>query len=191
MSGRPRLIARVDRDGERVRLLSPGVGYLRGAPPVGARVFPGASVGELEVLGVVHALEAPAGATGVVVERAGALSRAPVDYGAQIAVLDPRAGGAVADAEAPAAAGLGDLLFLAPTSGRFYRRPGPDQAPFVAVGDVLEAGRTICLLEVMKTFNRVTYGAAGLPARARVTAVLPEDGADLDRGQPILELEPA
>ena len=41
----------------------------------------------------------------------------------------------------------------------------------------------------MKTFNRITYGGDGLPARARVVRILPADGDDLDGGQPLLEIE--
>jgi biotin carboxyl carrier protein len=40
----------------------------------------------------------------------------------------------------------------------------------------------------MKTFHRVTYGGGGLPERARVTAVLVADGADVTSGDPLLVL---
>jgi acetyl-CoA carboxylase biotin carboxyl carrier protein len=61
----------------------------------------------------------------------------------------------------------------------------------VAVGDVITAGQTVGLLEVMKTFNRVTYGDGDGPDRARVRAIRPGDGDDLAGGDVILELEPA
>ena len=42
----------------------------------------------------------------------------------------------------------------------------------------------------MKTFSRVTYGGQeGLPTRARIVAVVVEDGADVERGQALFELE--
>jgi biotin carboxyl carrier protein len=44
----------------------------------------------------------------------------------------------------------------------------------------------VCLLEVMKTFNRVTYSGA----RVRVTELLVADGADVNAGDPLLALEP-
>ena len=81
------------------------------------------------------------------------------------------------------------LVFAAPSSGRFYLRPGPDKPPFVRAGDTLTRGQAIGLLEVMKTFNRVQYGGAGLPSPARVRAVLVEDGDDVAAGDPLLQLE--
>jgi acetyl-CoA carboxylase biotin carboxyl carrier protein len=87
----------------------------------------------------------------------------------------------------PKAAGA-ELLFCAPSSGRFYSRSSPEVEPFVAAGDEIAGGQVVCLLEVMKTFNRIEYGGEGLPARARVVAVLAHDGDDLEAGQPILAL---
>jgi acetyl-CoA carboxylase biotin carboxyl carrier protein len=43
---------------------------------------------------------------------------------------------------------------------------------------------------VMKTFHRVTYGGPEVPPRARVTALLVADGADVNAGDPLLALEP-
>ena len=55
----------------------------------------------------------------------------------------------------------------------------------MTAGAELHTGATVCLLEVMKTFNRVTY--SGAPARVR--ALLVADGADVNAGDPILALE--
>jgi biotin carboxyl carrier protein len=78
------------------------------------------------------------------------------------------------------------LVFRAPTAGRYYGRSSPDKPPFVTVGAELTAGATVCLLEVMKTFNRVTY--TGAPAR--VTQLLVAEGADVNAADPLLALEP-
>ena len=77
------------------------------------------------------------------------------------------------------------LVFRAPMSGRFYSRPAPDKPAFVKPGDRVRVGTTVCLLEVMKTFNRVKY--AGEPAK--VARVVPADGDDVEAGDPLLELE--
>ena len=74
-------------------------------------------------------------------------------------------------------------------SGRFYARPSPDKPPFVIQGQTVKTGDTIGLLEVMKTFNRLTYGGAGFPEAATVRRVVPADGDDLNAGDPLLELE--
>jgi acetyl-CoA carboxylase biotin carboxyl carrier protein len=83
------------------------------------------------------------------------------------------------------------LAIRAPSSGRFWARPSPDKPSFVSVGDVVTAGQTVCLLEVMKTFHRVTYAGDGLPERARVLAIRPADGDDLAAGDVLVELEAA
>jgi 3-methylcrotonyl-CoA carboxylase beta subunit len=93
---------------------------------------------------------------------------------------------AAATASAP-----GAIAIRAPSSGRFWARPSPDKSPFVAAGDVISAGQTVCLLEVMKTFHRVTYGGEGFPERARVLSVRPADGDDLAADDILVELEPA
>ena len=119
------------------------------------------------------------------------LARPPVDYGALLVAIDPRAAASstVATTQGAAAARTGGLTFRAPTSGRFYGRPSPDKPPFVSAGDELSAGTTICLLEVMKSFHRVTYGGPELPERARVREVLVADGADVNSGDPLLALD--
>ncbi|HUH01318.1 MAG TPA: biotin/lipoyl-containing protein [Kofleriaceae bacterium] len=195
MNGRvfePTLTARVELEGDRVIVRCPAVGLWRGGPAVGAVIAPGASLGELEVLGVLHRVVAPSEAHGRVLERAHpGQARVALGFGDSLLVLDPSAGvdrGVVAAAAASAADTTG-LVFVAPTSGRFYDRPAPGKAPFVEVGAEIASGHTICLLEVMKTFNRVTYGGDGLPPRARVTAIRPANEDDLEAGAVILELE--
>jgi acetyl-CoA carboxylase biotin carboxyl carrier protein len=190
-----RLTALVEPSADgRLAVAAPAVGYWRRAPALGALVLPGGELGELEILGVVHRLVAPEGARGVITElsvpRRG---RTPVAYGEPIALLDPEAAGEAAAAEAApaAAAGATGLAFRAVSSGRFYGRPAPSKAPFVEIGQEIERGHTVCLLEVMKTYSRLVYGGEGLPERARVVAIRPSDGDDLAAGDVILELEPA
>ncbi len=179
-------------DGE---LRSPAVGLWRGAPSDGEVVSPGESLGQLEVLGVLYRMIVPAGARGVVVGGPSGVARVPVGYGDALVRLEPLGDAAaravLEQSDSSAETDGGGLALRAPTSGRFYRRPGPDKDAFVEVGDEVGPGTTVCLLEVMKTFNRVVYGGDGLPERARVIAVVPEDESDLDAGDIILQLEPA
>jgi len=173
-----------------IELTSPSPGLFRIAIRVGDLVRPGGVLGELEVLGRLVAVLVPDGVRGAVVAVPGeGLARPAVDFRAVLAAIDPSALAAEA-ATAAASTTSGEAaaagrVFRAPTSGRFYGRPGPDRPPFVAPGDALEPGTTICLLEVMKTFHRVTY--AGEPARVR--AVLIPDGADVNAGDALLSLE--
>lgn len=177
-----------------VTLHAPRPGALRDAPKKGRILVPGERCGVLDELGVRTALFVPAGVTGLVVgvnphER---LAQKPVGYGDLIATLDPSAtssasaGGPTASEDAAAG-----LVFQTPLGGRYYSRSSPDAPPFVEVGAVIEAGQSVALIEVMKTFNRVNYGAAGLPPRARVTALLVRDGDDVNAGDAIFAIEPA
>lgn len=181
--------------GERttIELRAPGPGMFVPWIGQGDLVTPGSDVGELVVLGRASALVVPrAGdvpATGIALRLPPAVH--PVGYGELLVELDPSlhvAAGASGPAAAAASA-VDGLVFHAPTSGRFYGRPAPDKPPFVTEGAELTAGTTVCLLEVMKTFHRVTYGGPGLPATARVRRVLVADGADVNAGEPLLALE--
>ncbi len=176
-------------EGLRILLRGQEVGYWRGAPALGAALVPGQSIGFVETLGKRHPLSVPKGVGGVVVKRHIESARHPVDFGALLLELDPESvAGATGEEDATEAA-LGGESFASPMSGRFYARPAPDEPTFVSVGTEVKEGDTLCLLEVMKTFNRITYGGPGLPARARITAIVAEDGGDVDRGQPLFALE--
>lgn len=195
----PTMEAELRQDDEgRFVLTAPAVGLWRMAPEPGTLLQPGMSLGQLEVLGRIHRLEVPEGAHGLVVPYTPPLdlARVPVAFGQAMLVLDPSATAAssargTADTGPSSAGATADLVFRSPSSGRFYSRPGPDKPAFVSVGDVISSGHTVALLEVMKTFNRIQYGGAGLPERARVVRIVPADDADLASGDPILELEAA
>ncbi|MBL8946165.1 MAG: hypothetical protein JNK45_23565 [Myxococcales bacterium] len=175
-------------------LLSPGVGLVRGLPVAGSWITEGTVLGELDVLGVLHVVVAPAGAAGIVAP-ADRVGERAVGHGDVLVRLKSAELGGLGDAAGRtgttgAAAGTaGALLFRSPLSGRFYARPSPDRPDFVKPGDEITTGQTVALLEVMKTFNRLAYGGADLPERARVRAVLVRDEADVEAGTPILELE--
>ncbi|MCA9582736.1 MAG: hypothetical protein KC416_13145, partial [Myxococcales bacterium] len=92
--------------------------------------------------------------------------------------------------KAKAIADLGPgLFFRAPTSGRFYARPSPDAEPFVVPGQRIRKGDPAGLLEVMKTFNRLSITGDDLPDTLVVKRVIPDDGTDVDEGDPLLEFE--
>ena len=190
-----------DGAGQRWTLRSPAPGWFRPLAPLAAWCTPGTPIGTLDVLGRTHLLVVPPGIAGLTETpetpadaHAPALSPRAVAYRDPIVRLSSRAqpgalspgAAAPASATAPTADGL---VFRAPTSGRFYGRSAPDKPPFVAPGTQLAHGATICLLEVMKTFHRVTYGGPGLPGTARVRSVLVADGDDVNAGDPLLALE--
>ena len=198
----PRVATVRRTDGGRVQLGSPAVGWWIRGPEVGQILIPGAPLGRIDVLGRGWPLTTPADVGGRVVRRfAPGRDRVAVEHGTVLVELDGRVGSPGLDAPTGVTGATGAtgatatpraetaLVFRAPMSGRLYRRQSPDQPLFVKEGDLIEAGQTVCLLEVMKTFNRVVYGGPNLPPRARVVRVLVDDGADVAGQEPVLELE--
>ena len=190
-------LERVVDDGD-IEIASPAVGVWRQPPRVGALLAAGDSLGYLEILGVLVPLTTARGGMvkAIVARGAGARSRgegAALGYRDPLLLLSQESlGEGVAAAGDPhhAADAAAGLWFRSPSSGRFYGRPAPDKSPFVSAGDEVARGTTVCLLEVMKTFNRVVYGGDALPARARIVRVVPADGDDVQAGDPLFELEP-
>ena len=91
-------------------------------------------------------------------------------------------------AAAPAAAGAEPdrlVIVKSPMVGTFYRASGPDAAPFVKVGDRIEPEKTVCIIEAMKVFNEIPAGVSG-----QVVAILVENGAPVEFGQPLLKVDP-
>jgi len=179
-----------------IQLRAPGPGMFVPWVAQGDLVTPGSDLGELVVLGRARILVVPRSETAAGIALRLPSAARPVGHGDVLVELDPslqRAAGASPAAAASAATAATDaaqgLVFPAPTSGRFYVRPAPDKPAFVTEGTRLTAGTTVCLLEVMKTFHRVTYGGPGLPDTARVRRVLVADGADVNAGDPLLALE--
>lgn len=176
--------------GDEVR--APAPGFFRSALIADHLVTHGDTLGELEILGRIVRVTAPRIRGLVKLPPGPTLARRPVAYGD---VLFRVATDVAIAAEDAAGTGADDdvthgLVFRAPTSGRFYGRPAPDKPSFVQAGAELSAGMTICLLEVMKTFHRVTYAGDDVPPRARVREVLVADGADVNQGDALLALEP-
>lgn len=101
------------------------------------------------------------------------------------AAAAPAAVGPVAAVPAPA-----DTSHLvevtAPMLGVAYLRPAPDAAPFVAVGDTVQADTTVAVLEVMKLMTNVSAGVAG-----RVAEVCVVEGSMVEHGAVLLRVEPA
>jgi len=164
-----------------LQMTCPGPGRFRAALQIGDVVHAGSHLGDLDVLGRLARVVAPDDAAGTIVT----IADGPVDFGATLATLDPTAAPAHATRKDATRAAQHGKVFSAPTSGRFYGRPGPGKDAFVSAGSELKPVTTICLLEVMKTFHRVTF--SGEPAR--VAKVLVTDGDDVNAGQPLLTLE--
>lgn len=71
-----------------------------------------------------------------------------------------------------------------PLPGTFYRRPSPDEEPYVKEGDRVEPGTVVGLVEIMKNFHEITSDAEGV-----VATFLVENEELVDAGQDIIALE--
>jgi acetyl-CoA carboxylase biotin carboxyl carrier protein len=89
-------------------------------------------------------------------------------------------------APAPAAAGDSRMLVIkSPMVGTFYKASGPDSPAFVKVGDRIGPEKTVCIIEAMKVFNEIPAGVSG-----QVVAILVENGAAVEFGQPLIKVDP-
>jgi oxaloacetate decarboxylase alpha subunit len=111
----------------------------------------------------------------VTVRRAGETVAAEPAWAAE---LEPTA--------APTAAPASNLIRIeAPMVGTFFRAPEPGAAPYVAEGDVVTPGQTLCILEAMKLMNEIKAEAEGV-----VRSILVENAQPVEYGQLLFELEP-
>jgi acetyl-CoA carboxylase biotin carboxyl carrier protein len=73
-----------------------------------------------------------------------------------------------------------------PMIGTFYRRPSPDKHNFVEVGDSVEKGKIVCIIEAMKLFNEIESEVSG-----KIVKVLVDDSEPVEYDQPLFLVEPA
>lgn len=71
-----------------------------------------------------------------------------------------------------------------PMVGTMYISPSPDAAPFVAIGQSVKVGDTLCIVEAMKMFNEIEADRAG-----KITAILVTNGAPVEYDQPLFVIE--
>jgi acetyl-CoA carboxylase biotin carboxyl carrier protein len=146
------------------------------------------------------------GLAGLEIERAGFRLRiegAPAHRGAPVfshAVADP----VIAEAPAlppagsvasvaphvpPGPPGSGERegfhVVTAPIVGTFYRAANPDAEPFVKVGDVVEKGKTLCIVEAMKLMNEIEADVSGT-----VVSIYPQNAQPVEFGEKLFAIQP-
>jgi acetyl-CoA carboxylase biotin carboxyl carrier protein len=89
---------------------------------------------------------------------------------------------------APAASvgpGANDMIVKSPIVGTYYDQAKPADAPFVKVGDVVEPGHVLCIIESMKLMNEIESELAGT-----IVAKLMENGRPVEYGEALFTIRP-
>ena len=118
--------------------------------------------------------------------------QAPTDVWAEL--LPETSAGPVSASEsgsaepAPRAAPPKEELHLikSPIVGTFYAASSPEAPPFVKVGDSIQAGQVVCIIEAMKLMNEIEADLGG-----EIVGVLAENGQPVEYGQTLFALRPA
>ena len=78
------------------------------------------------------------------------------------------------------------VTITSPIIGTFYRKAAPEKPNFIEVGDVIQKGKVVCIIEAMKLFNEIESEISG-----KIVKVLVDDSSPVEFGQPLFLVEPA
>ncbi len=78
------------------------------------------------------------------------------------------------------------ITIKSPMIGTFYRSSGPDKGSFVNVGDDIEVGKPVCIIEAMKLFNEIESEIKG-----KIIKVLVDDATPVEYDQPLFLVDPS
>src|SRR5262249_49516676 len=114
---------------------------------------------------------------------------APVLGSAPLAAATPVAGaptsGTTAEATQPGREEDGLQTVKSPIVGTFYESPSPGAPPFVKIGDQVEVGQVLCIIEAMKLMNEIESEYAG-----EILKRLVQNGQPVEYGQPLFAVRP-
>ncbi len=179
------------------RILSPGVGFFFMAHKTGTFLSAGAFIGRLRVLNSWYDLYLPGRCRGEVLADEERDNLIPVEYGQELFRLNPMRQSAYPGKENEidppqdaGTAGANDgYVITAFTTGIFYIRPAPDTPPFVTVGQQVEKGKALGLIEVMKTFNHIIFHGTDKADMGIVKKIYVADAAEVKSGQALFLIE--
>ncbi|GIZ16419.1 acetyl-CoA carboxylase biotin carboxyl carrier protein [Capnocytophaga catalasegens] len=78
------------------------------------------------------------------------------------------------------------ITIKSPIIGTFYRRPAPNKPLFVEVGDSINKGQVLCVIEAMKLFNEIESEVSG-----KIVKVLVDDASPVEYDQPLFLVDPS
>jgi len=120
----------------------------------------------------------------------GSAAAAPVAASAPVSAPPPAAFTApAAPAAAPAPAADDDLLppgtiVESPMVGTFYPSPAPGSKPFVEIGQTVQKGDTLCIIEAMKIMNQIVAETSGT-----IRAIVVDEGQPVEYGEPLMVID--
>ncbi len=76
-------------------------------------------------------------------------------------------------------------MIKSPIVGTYYAGASPDSGPYIRVGDMVEAGQTVCIIEAMKLMNEIEADISG-----EVVRIIVENGQPVEYGEPLIALRP-
>ncbi|WP_193073931.1 acetyl-CoA carboxylase biotin carboxyl carrier protein [Pseudomonas sp. FME51] len=135
----------------------------------------------------IDELEIHEGEESVRISRHSQQAAMPQYFQAPVAAAPAPAAAPAAPAAAPAAeaapAEPAGHLVRSPMVGTFYRSPSPESASFVEVGQTVQAGDVLCIVEAMKMMNHIESDKTGV-----IQAILVDDGQPVEFDQPMFSI---
>jgi acetyl-CoA carboxylase biotin carboxyl carrier protein len=101
-----------------------------------------------------------------------------------VAIEAPAPAEAAAKSSGPLRAGVGEHIVTAPMVGTYYSAPTPGAKLFVELGDAVEVGQVLCIIEAMKMMNQIESEKAG-----KVKAIMVKNGEPVEFGQPLFIIQ--
>jgi len=159
-----------------------------------AEALEGSEVGELDLtenglrIAIKRQLEAPIIAQMMAPPMAPPMASAPMRRGAAGAsrpMRRPASGRARGDVAGAAPAENPGVAIAAPLTGVYYNSPSPSSPQFVQVGETVQAGQVVCIVEAMKVFNEIKSEVSGV-----VSAMIANNGQLVQKGDPLIRVKP-
>ena len=149
------------------------------------KMFSKSGIGELKIEQENFAIKLKSNESFTQIVSGGMMTSMPMQMNAAPAVMASAPVSNSGEEKALSAKSRGnEKTIKAPMIGTFYRSGGPDKDAFVKVGDRVEVGQVICIIEAMKLFNEIESDQAGT-----ITKVLLNDASPVEYDQPLFVIE--
>jgi len=103
---------------------------------------------------------------------------------AAVAAAEAAPDNAAVKAGGPLRAGVGEHIVTAPMVGTYYSAPTPGAKLFVELGETVEVGQVLCIIEAMKMMNQIESEKVG-----KVKAIMVKNGEPVEFGQPLFIIQ--